>query len=542
MSTPALNFVAVCGNANLPLTGTKATHLKALKDSGVVLGPSQTPTDVKERFGALIWVRHAVANAIDPITWPAMLSAPLLAVLRSLYPIPPPRPNAPAGETDLHRLAHMVSLFLPDGLAAASSSSPPAPPTITGGGINTTRPPAAPPAPAYALPAAPALPPPSSPVINLTGKKRWLMHDDLHVLLPEAVYTALDSNAHLSPDKRFKLQEACKKSNTSALYDPATGAPFGHQLHLSLADGAHFDPVKRGLALAVAGRSAGLESSGGGSLADATGRRSVLLEFRSHWTSIEADFVSTHELSGTNVNRLWDGVSFVMQARAARAMTWGCPEVELACKDQYEALPAYRAAVASSVSRAASALPACDGARSVNAAYLSFFLPFWWEHVLLRSRLDEADAAKASKEILSRTPPPPHLPPAPPPAPAVPRPPARQPGQPPAQAPRPGGLFLGKPISPVIIGEDIALNIPSFNRGCLCAVGLAFPGRIHRPFECPIKYHAALGACPGWTSAGARIPACWNGDNLTDACKAEWRTFARVLSCSNIAHGAEVVF
>ncbi len=201
------------------------------------------------------------------------------------------------------------------------------------------------------------------------------MHDDLHTLLPDAVYTALDSNSHLSADKCFKLQEACKKSNTSALFDPATCAPFGHQFQLSLAERAHFDPVKRSLALAIAGRSAGLEPSAGGSLIDATGRRSVLLEFHNHWSSIEADFGSAHELSGTNVNRLWKGVLFVMQARAARATTWGCPEVELACKEQYEALPAYQAAVAASVSRAASALPACDGARSVNSAYLSFFLP-----------------------------------------------------------------------------------------------------------------------------------------------------------------------
>ncbi len=113
MSTPAVNFVAVCGNANLPLNGTKATFLKALKESGASIGPSLTSADLKERFGALTWVRHAVANSIDPVTWPALLSTPLLDVLRSLYPIPQPRPDASAGETDLHRVAHMVSLFLP---------------------------------------------------------------------------------------------------------------------------------------------------------------------------------------------------------------------------------------------------------------------------------------------------------------------------------------------------------------------------------------------------------------------------------------------
>jgi hypothetical protein len=165
-----------------------------------------------------------------------------------------------------------------------------------------------------------------------------MMHDELHSLLPDAVFTALDSNAHMPADKRLKLQEACKKSSTFALFDPTIGTPFGHQLRLSLAEGAHFDPVKRGLALAIAGRSAGLETLTGGSLFEATGRRAVLLEFRSHWSSIESEFGGTHELSDTNVNRLWDGVTFVMQARAARATAWGCPEVELACKEQFEAI------------------------------------------------------------------------------------------------------------------------------------------------------------------------------------------------------------
>jgi hypothetical protein len=197
MSTPALNFVAVCGNANLLVNGTKVTYLKALKESGAAKGPSQTQPDIKERFAALTWVRHAVANAVDPATWPATLSAPLLSVLRSLYPIPPQRPDAPDGETDLHRLAHMVSLFLPAELSATSTTAPPTLPINPGGGINTTRPPAAQQASALAPAASSALPPPSPIVINLTGKKRWLMHDDLHILLPDAVYTALDSNSHL---------------------------------------------------------------------------------------------------------------------------------------------------------------------------------------------------------------------------------------------------------------------------------------------------------------------------------------------------------
>ncbi len=122
MATPALNFVAVCANANLPVQGNKNQFLKALKESGASIGSSQTLPDIKERFAALTWVRHAVANAIDPASWPSTLNAPLLDFIRSFYPIPPQRSDAPAGKTDLHRLANMVSLFLPADLPAASAT------------------------------------------------------------------------------------------------------------------------------------------------------------------------------------------------------------------------------------------------------------------------------------------------------------------------------------------------------------------------------------------------------------------------------------
>ncbi len=108
---------------------------------------------------------------------------------------------------------------------------------------------------------------------------------------------------------------------------------------------------------------------------------------------MENHFGGAHEISGTNVSSLWDGVSFIMQARAARSASWDCPEVENACREQYEALPTYRAAVASSISKSATALSLPCAVRAVNTAYLQLFLPFWWEHVLLRSRLDDAGYA-----------------------------------------------------------------------------------------------------------------------------------------------------
>jgi hypothetical protein len=162
-------------------------------------------------------------------------------------------------------------------------------------------------------------------------KRKWMMHDELYAALPNHVYIALDACAHLPPAQRSKLQAACTP------FDVATEAPLGHdELQLTLAENAHFDPVKRGLALAIAGRSAGVETSGVTALLDATGRRAILQEFHAHWSLMENHFGGAHEISGTNVSRLWDGVCFIMQASAARSTSWGCPEIETACREQYE--------------------------------------------------------------------------------------------------------------------------------------------------------------------------------------------------------------
>jgi hypothetical protein len=62
----------------------------------------------------------------------------------------------------------------------------------------------------------------------------------------------------------------------------------------------------------------------------------------------------------------------------------------------------------------------------------------------------------------------------------------------------------------------------------------------HSAYKFPLQI--SFGNCPGWTAAGARIPACWNGDVLTTACRAEWRTFAPTLQTANLARGVDVAF
>ncbi len=103
-----------------------------------MIRPSQNLADIKERYAALSWMRHAVANAVDPATWPSSLSAPLLASLCTLYLISPRRPDALPGEPDLHRLASMVASFLPDAISTMPPSAPLNPAGATGGGINTS--------------------------------------------------------------------------------------------------------------------------------------------------------------------------------------------------------------------------------------------------------------------------------------------------------------------------------------------------------------------------------------------------------------------
>ena len=102
--------------------------------------------------------------------------------------------------------------------------------------------------------------------------------------------------------------------------------------------------------------------------------------------------------------------------------------------------------------------------------------------------------------------------------------------------------FLGKPISPLICGKNVGIDVYDTSRLCACTISRAFPGRIHYPFECPFKYHAQRGSCPGWSSTGTRIPAAWAGEDITPATQAEWRTMVPSLPVARAAGGQEAQF
>ena len=145
---------------------------------------------------------------------------------------------------------------------------------------------------------APQVSPPAPKPLAASGKRRWMMHDDLRPLLEDAVYHALDASAGLKSGERTKLHKACREDVAGTLLDNTIAAAFGHQFTLSLAEGSRFDPLKRGLALAAAGRSAA-SSNAPPDIADEVSRDNHTRLLRSQWSDMLSAFARDQELSGT---------------------------------------------------------------------------------------------------------------------------------------------------------------------------------------------------------------------------------------------------
>ena len=95
----------------------------------------------------------------------------------------------------------------------------------------------------------------------------------------------------------------------------------------------------------------------------------------------------------------------------------------------------------------------------MNRAYLLFFLPFWWEHILERGRLDEVGAEKQATLLLAPQPAPT---PAPVPPTLTPAAPASLPLAPPPPWPypyAPGFYFLTPGSDVEEPGEDLGSDV-----------------------------------------------------------------------------------
>ena len=586
MAPPGVSFDKLCKAAQPKIVvPVKAQQLQFLADSGITSSPNAPAKELLERCSALEWARASLSAGEDPDSWSTTLDASLHPTLLGLYLLPPHR-GPGAAPSNFARLASTIQMYDPTSTAASGSSSTAAGNATSSaslGTINTLRPspqgststPTSSGSGAHAQQAAPPQASPGGP-----HKRAFaLMHDELAAVLPSEVYHALDTASHMEPEKRVKFHAACKNSTVSTLLDNTVSAAFGHQVLLTLAEGQHFDPIRRGRALAIAGRSA---PSGNAAYNELLSRETHLQGLQKQWPALFAALQGDHEIASTLVNNLWSGVTFVFTLRAARATHWNCQEVEDACRHQLDALPAYRSAISNNAARLAAVYDAPENARQVNKHYAAFFLPFWWEHVLLRGILDHAEHQKIIDKLCVPSapplapahmplPPPAALPPPAYPLPALPGwappfatpppmgmafhpaplppppyglpygpgvPPPYAPPAAPAPAPRTAlPPFAGKTVSALICGNNFGIILPGNPRLCACAISRAFPGRIHHPFECPIRLHLVKGACPGWTPTGQRIASAWAGDDITTATQAEWRAFQATLTAAIVAKG-----
>ena len=557
-------FVEACSASGYDLPDTLPDLKQLLVDAQTAdQSVKRNRAQLEERCAALVWARKFLeSNADAGVAW-AALPAGLQLELRSLYPIPPYKGSGPPPSA-FALLADQIVTFTPAGAAVFPQAGASGRSSIHAAGIDTARPGGAqgmaPPPPQQPTPLQSTqqqplqLPPqPSPPQLApqsftpaLASRKRptWMMHDALEAALPHAVYRVLDNYSHLDIERKKKIKTAVSDASGSSLWDPCSSAPFSHQYILQHIKGEPWCSLPRGMALAAAGRSICVDGLGNVDCAalerDAMLDDAVLQVHRNRWEAIPWN--SSAEIGASSVANCWAAVSMILRRRALRSAQWGCPEVQAACEEQFRQVDVYQSQVSSAITVITSSLPSAEQGRARNKQILTFFYPFWAEHILGQGRLDAAAVTAAVDKGLAALAPPPAGAPFPAPLPAAgrgaPPPPAQLGGAqlmpPPAApgrgrgAPAPGAggqqpaAFLGRPCAPVIVGND--RGIPYVvRRPCVCAVAAAFPATSHSSWECPVKYHARYNRCPGWTAAGTRIPGAWVGDNLAPATVAEWR-------------------
>jgi hypothetical protein len=263
--------------------------------------------------------------------------------------------------------------------------------------------------------------------------------------LPAAVYDSMDATHHTDVTARAKYQKAIDAGRLEHRLDLAISAPYGYQVSLVHPRRGLWSAPLRGQALAPAGRYVHTGPNGDPDSDDMieaeTQIAPCLLRYQAMWNEMLPTWNSTHEVSVSQVGDLWQAVSWFLRKRAANAVRWRCAEVLAGCRRQCEELRSYPAAVTAAITQSTNSLanPA-DRRRAHNKEVLTFFLPFWYEHILDRQRHDAADAAAEVARIMGAAPPLP--PPPPPPAPLW------FPAPPPPYAPPSSATFILPPPPP----------------------------------------------------------------------------------------------
>jgi hypothetical protein len=202
-----------------------------------------------------------------------------------LYPFPP---ALTTGDSDAVRIARVIGLF-----AAECSIPTPQPSTLpnpvgASSVINTSRA-TIPQVTLPTTPINPAPPPQHSAVAIPSPSKRktyMMMHDDLKGLLDDAVYRELDAFPFHSVKEKDRIVTLCRTAQGAGFFNNTVTAPFGHQILLTLTKGEFFDPPIRGLALAIAGRSAAQPGTQSTTFGHGLSAVTAFQELRKRWDHI----------------------------------------------------------------------------------------------------------------------------------------------------------------------------------------------------------------------------------------------------------------
>jgi len=99
-----------------------------------------------------------------------------------------------------------------------------------------------------------------------------------------------------------------------------------------------------------------------------------------------------------------------------------------------------------------------------------------------------------------------------------------------------GLAFVAQPAHAWVTGKHAVRHILGgpFAPSCNCVKLIPGAGP-HATWDCPKRYWAVRGQCPGFNPNGERVLEAWNGDELTPATRDAWKAFAATL---RKAHGA----
>ena len=103
------SFVALCAALNIPVDGTKKKIEPFLRDAGVALPSNNSVSHLKEVAASLAWARNSISNGADPDSWINDVGPTGVALLQTLYPLPP---ASNPGDSDSKRLARSITLYM----------------------------------------------------------------------------------------------------------------------------------------------------------------------------------------------------------------------------------------------------------------------------------------------------------------------------------------------------------------------------------------------------------------------------------------------